>query len=262
MSRRSLKRAASLLLSLALVLTLSMTLFASALSDGAYLVSRSTSYADPETGKTVDGGTDIALGDSMCASITESQALVEQSGGKTYVTIGLGLMSNISNVRIAVQNSGSSYSPVSITKTGSHQRDDDTCNHYRFPMKDPSKRIRVTFYVAPMSRDVTYFVTLNMNSAKPGTGVFKSEMVKTSGSEAATKAASRVTTAAGKVTTKGSVTKANTYSQDLYGEEDDASEARDSSDSFSKVMIGFVIGVVALVLLGIILMIVVAKKRH
>lgn len=34
----------------------------SALNDGAYLVSRSTSYTNPLTGKTEDGGENIALG--------------------------------------------------------------------------------------------------------------------------------------------------------------------------------------------------------
>lgn len=256
------KKLLSIFLAAMMVAALTVTTVASALSDGAYLVSRTTSYADPETGKTVDGGTDVALGDSMCNSITENQALVEQSGGKTFVTLGLGLMSNISNVRIAVQTSGSSYSSVSITKTGSHQRDDDTCNHYRFRMDDPSKRIRVTFYVAPMSRDVTYFVTLNMNSAKAGTGVFKSEMVKASESAAATKAQSNATAKAGSVTTKGAVTKAaNSYSQDLYGTDAEETAAEDDSDGGLGFMKFFVIGVAALVLIGIIAIVIVAKRR-
>ena len=69
-----------------------------AMEDGAYTVGRTTSYANPETGQTVDGGTNIALGDSMCESIVEDSALVEQSQGKTYVTLGIGLMSNVSDV--------------------------------------------------------------------------------------------------------------------------------------------------------------------
>ena len=45
-----------------------------AMEDGAYTVGRTTSYANPETGQTVDGGTNIALGDSMCESIVEDSA--------------------------------------------------------------------------------------------------------------------------------------------------------------------------------------------
>lgn len=80
----------------------------------------------------VDGGTNIALGDSMCASIVEQQALVEQYQGSTYVTLGLGLMSNVSKVRIQIQGADGSYRDVAITQTGSCSRDGDTCNRYRF----------------------------------------------------------------------------------------------------------------------------------
>ena len=55
-----------------------------ALSDGAYLVSRSTSYTNPLTGQTEDGGENIALGESMVSNIVESQLLVEQTNGKYY----------------------------------------------------------------------------------------------------------------------------------------------------------------------------------
>ena len=71
----------------------------SALNDGAYLVSRSTSYTNPLTGKTEDGGENIALGESMVSNIVESQLLVEQTNGKYYITVGLGLASNVSNIR-------------------------------------------------------------------------------------------------------------------------------------------------------------------
>ena len=54
----------------------------SALNDGAYLVSRSTSYTNPLTGKTEDGGENIALGESMVGNIVESKLLVEQTNGK------------------------------------------------------------------------------------------------------------------------------------------------------------------------------------
>ena len=67
-----------------------------ALADGAYIVGRTVSYTNPQTGETVDGGSNIALGESMANSIVENTVLVEKSGGKTYVTMGLGMMSSIS----------------------------------------------------------------------------------------------------------------------------------------------------------------------
>lgn len=149
-----------------------------ALEDGAYTVSRTTSYPNPETGQTADGGTNIALGDSMCSSIVENHVLVEQVNGKTYVTIGIGLMSNVSNVRIQVQTSaGGGYQSVGLTPTGSSTKDGDTCNHYRFEVVSPDLYISPILYVTPMGRDVQFFIKLNTGSATPGTGVFHSLMV-------------------------------------------------------------------------------------
>lgn len=160
--------------------------FASELKDGAYLVSRKTSYVNPDTGKTEDGGTNIALGDSMCASIIEDNMLVEKSQGKTYVTIGVGLMSNIQNVKIKVQDKNGKYRDAKITKTGSCKRDGDTCNHYRFEVYDADKYISPIVYVTPMGRDVQFFVIPDIKSAKEGTGNFVSEMVKKSSNETTT----------------------------------------------------------------------------
>lgn len=152
-----------------------------ALDDGAYTVGRTTSYANPETGKTVDGGTNIALGDSMCAGIVEETALVEQSWGKTYVTLGFGLMSNISNVAVQVQDTDGTYKEVEITKTGSCERDGDRCDHYRFEVVSPDLYISPKLFVDPMGREVQFFVKLDMASASAGTGNFVSEMVKPAG---------------------------------------------------------------------------------
>lgn len=150
---------------------------AHALEDGAYTVGRTTSYVNPDTGETVDGGTNIALGDSMCASIVEETALVEQSNGKTYVTLGLGLMSNISEVRIQLMDADGNFRDAELTQTGSCERDGDTCNHYRFEMSENDKYISPIIYVTPMGRDVQFFVTLDLDSAQPGTGNFVSEML-------------------------------------------------------------------------------------
>lgn len=150
---------------------------AHALEDGAYTVGRTTSYVNPDTGETVDGGTNIALGDSMCASIVEETALVEQSNGKTYVTLGLGLMSNISEVRIQLMGADGNFRDAELTQTGSCERDGDTCNHYRFEMTGNDKYISPIIYVTPMGRDVQFFVTLDLDSAQPGTGNFVSEML-------------------------------------------------------------------------------------
>lgn len=150
-----------------------------ALSDGAYTVGRKTSYVNPETGSTVDGGTNITLGQSMCESIVEDHLLVEQVQGKVYMTIGIGLMSNVERVRIQVKGESGAYQDVDITQTGSCQRSGDICHHYRFQVPSLNTTISPILYVTPMGRDVQFFVIPDISSAQAGTGNFTSEMVVT-----------------------------------------------------------------------------------
>ena len=148
-----------------------------ALSDGAYLVSRSTSYTNPLTGQTEDGGENIALGESMVSNIVESQLLVEQTNGKYYITVGLGLASNVSNIRFKVMNSSGSMSSVSATKTGSSSANGDTVNHYRLQVSSLDLYIIPIMYVNPMGRDVQFFIKPNISSAIVGTGIYSSQMI-------------------------------------------------------------------------------------
>ena len=148
-----------------------------ALSDGAYLVSRSTSYTNPLTGQTEDGGENIALGESMVSNIVESQLLVEQTNGKYYITVGLGLASNVSNIRFKVMNSSGSMSSVSATKTGSSSANGDTVNHYRLQVSSLDLYISPIMYVNPMGRDVQFFIKPNISSAIVGTGIYNSQMI-------------------------------------------------------------------------------------
>lgn len=209
-----------------------------ALEDGAYTIGRETSYVNPETGETVDGGTNIALGDSMCASIVEDKMLVEQSGGKTYITIGIGLMSNIENVRIQVENENGEYENVDITKTGSCERDSDTCNHYRFEVPSAKSRISPIIYVTPMGRDVQFFVIPDVDSAKTGSGNFVSEMVtkKTETTQAETQSQTETQT---KITTTQITTQLTTEITTEVSVTDDTENKKSSSTLY--VVIGVIV---------------------
>lgn len=150
-----------------------------ALDDGAYLMGCSSSYANPLTGQIEDGGTNIALGDSMIASILEDQLLLEKVGGKIYITVGLGLSSQVSNVRMKVMDSKGNMSSRSVTVTGSSQANGDTVKHYRIQVDSLSQYISPMMYVDAMGRDVQFFITLNSSSISAGTGIYTSQMVKT-----------------------------------------------------------------------------------
>ena len=150
-----------------------------ALDDGAYLMGCSSSYANPLTGQIEDGGTNIALGDSMIASILEDQLLLEKVGGKIYITVGLGLSSQVSNVRMKVMDSKGNMSSRSVAVTGSSQANGDAVKHYRIQVDSLSQYISPMMYVDAMGRDVQFFITLNSSSISAGTGIYTSQMVKT-----------------------------------------------------------------------------------
>lgn len=236
-----------------IILTASFPAYASELKDGAYTVGGETSYVNPETGETEDGGTNIALGDSMCASIVDNRLLVEKTDGKTYVTIGIGLMSNIEDVRIRVKDSGGKYRDAEITKTGSCQRDNDTCNHYRFEVYSADEYISPIIYVTPMGRDVQFFIMPDISSAEEGTGNFVSEMIKETTTAGTTKAA---------VTEKTTVAETSAIETTVSETEADAAgDAVVSQDKNSSKAGWIVSGVVAAVVIASCTLYFVKKKQ-
>ena len=118
-----------------------------------------------------------SLGESMVGNIVENQLLVEQTNGKYYITVGLGLASNVSNVRFKVMTSSGSMSSVSATKTGSSSANGDTVNHYRLQVSSLDLYISPIMYVTPMGRDVQFFIKPNISSAIAGTGIYNSQMI-------------------------------------------------------------------------------------
>lgn len=214
----------------AFVAAISMPVYA--MEDGAYTVGRSTSYANPQTGETVDGGTNIALGDSMCASIVEGSALVEQYQGSTYVTLGIGLMSNITSVRFQIQGADGSYREVAATQTGSCQRDGDTCNHYRIQVDSADLYISPILYVVPMGRDVQFFVKLDTGSATPGSGNFVSEMIPAAPASTAAESAAETSAAASAKASEGNAaTSNNSNTSVVTSETKDAASQKTDEDT-------------------------------
>ena len=144
---------------------------AKALTDGVYVAPVSVDYRNPETGVIEDGGSEqnYQLGLSMCQCFVGLQALIEVEIGKTYVTLRFSLMSNINGVSISTQSSpgGSYYSTSATSLNPGNDRAD-----YRFEVTDPSYYISPSMYVVPMSRNVKFFVKVNVNSAVAGSGDF------------------------------------------------------------------------------------------
>lgn len=147
-------------------------------TNGVYLAPASAHYVNPETGIIVDGGSNEALGTSMCQAIVDVDALVEVADEKTYVTVGLGLDSNISSVQILVQTEAGKdeYTEAEAVETGRYEKDNDDCVQYRFEVYDAQFLISPVLFVEAMGRSVQFFIQLDMEQAQPGTGNYLSEM--------------------------------------------------------------------------------------
>lgn len=164
-----------IVLTLITILTLVITIKpAFALDDGAYLVGRSTSYVNPHTGSPEDGGTNIALGESMCSNIISSQLLLEQTGGKYYLTFEINLADNISSYSFKIMNSSGSFRNASASELSTST---SNAKRFRIQVNSPSEYISPIIYVVPMGRNVQFFFQADVNSATPGTGMYESQMV-------------------------------------------------------------------------------------
>lgn len=141
--------------------------------NGTYSVMNSTSYVNPDTGKTEDGGTDLSIGEPMARSLTQKIMLYEVDGDKQYLTIRIGLSSYIRDMRISVlntENKDSGYQPVPFDVVKTNKETDTT--EYKIEADSLKVRIRLTFYVSPMKRDVIFFVTPDASTAAADNGDF------------------------------------------------------------------------------------------
>lgn len=124
-----------------------------------YIATTQAHYVHPVTGEVADSGNNEAIGQPMTENITNSKALVEQTdSGSMYATLRLSMMDSISNVRFSTQEwGGDGWNLVSSTVMQENVGGDYTSD-FRFAIPSESVVIKVEFYVAPMGRDISYFV--------------------------------------------------------------------------------------------------------
>ncbi|WP_462273752.1 heme-binding Shp domain-containing protein [Filifactor alocis] len=138
------------------IIALMIPSFSFGLDKGTYSVKNETSYANPKTGKTEDGGTQIALGDSMSRSLLGEYFLVDvQSKKKKYMTIRVGLQQYVTDIKVYVKNSKGEYKEVKI-KEKAHDKKKDT-KDYKFAISSDYPELKIKVYVEPMERDVIFF---------------------------------------------------------------------------------------------------------
>lgn len=151
-----------------------MTLNVWAVEEGSYIISNKTHYVNPDTEVSDDGG-DVSIGEGMCRNTVYPQSYYEFKDGKHYVTLRIKMISFIENIRIKVQTekgNENSYKAVEYTAAGQNTEENTKDFHFEIPAADVL--IKPTFFVGPMNRDVTFFVSLDMETAKKDDGEFSS----------------------------------------------------------------------------------------
>lgn len=136
-----------------------------AIENGTYTMDTVTYYLNPDTGKTDDGGTGNAeLGEGMCRSAVYEKAVVEQTDDGAVITMRMLLYSNLSNIRLAVQESPKgAYKDIkySILKESSSTDSADI----KFTAPNADSLVQVKMYVAPMGRDVCFYMNCDTSTA-------------------------------------------------------------------------------------------------
>lgn len=157
------------------IVTTALSVNAFALENGTYTMNTITHYLNPDTGKTDDGGTgNVELGEGMCRSSIYEKAVVEQTDSGAVITMRMLLYSNLSDIRLAVrENPKDEYTDIkySIVKESSSADSADI----KFTMPSAESYIRVKMYVAPMGRDVCFYVKLDTSTAAISDGSIKEE---------------------------------------------------------------------------------------
>lgn len=148
-----------------------------ALDNGTYEMATVTSYVNPDTGMTDDGGTgNIELGNGMCRSALYEKAIVEQKDSGVIITLRMQLYSNLSNIRFAVQQAPKGeYKDIqySIIKESASSNSADI----QIEAPNADSYVQVKMYVGPMGRDVCFYWNCDTSTAVSSDGAMAEEAV-------------------------------------------------------------------------------------
>lgn len=172
------KKTAQKILAIFFVLMFILPSVSFGLDKGLYSMKNETSYANPATGKTEDGGTQIAIGDGMCRTALGEYFLLDvKSKKQKYLTIRMGLQHFVRDVKIFVKNSKGEYKEVKFKEKGEDK--EKHTKDYKFAVSNDYPEIKVKMYVEPMGRDVIFFAKGLKDESKKGEDNFKKQEVAT-----------------------------------------------------------------------------------
>ena len=145
------------------------------LSDGAYLIEAKTSYVNPDTGKTADGGKDSPVGKIMCERYVGKEMLLEKTKGQYYLTFSMTGTASLQEFKVEIVGKDGAFRTVDYQMTYTNEETEET--HYRVQMQADDRYISPSFLVEAMHKHVQFFITPNTQNAVQGTGTFQSEML-------------------------------------------------------------------------------------
>lgn len=166
---KNLRRTWICLISVFMVMALSLS-FSFAESAGTYTTSVSPQYRNPLTGAIEDSGGDSKedLGQSMAQSTVSSVGLVEiDASGNVYATYRINNASAMSSISFSTSAGGVFYG-VSAVNTNTVGNSAD----YRIKVPYAGAPVKCAIYIAPMGREVIFFMT--SAGLTPGQGDFVS----------------------------------------------------------------------------------------
>ena len=166
---KNLRRTWICLISVFVVMVLSLS-FSFAESAGTYTTSVSPQYRNPLTGAIEDSGGEEkeALGQGMAQSTVSGVGLVEiDASGNVYATYRINNASAMSSISFSTSAGGGFYGVSAVnTKSAGNSAD------YRIRVPYAGAPVKCALYVAPMGREVIFFMT--SAGLTPGQGDFVS----------------------------------------------------------------------------------------
>lgn len=193
-------------------------------------------YSHPVTGEIEDSGGEAsyATGQGMVEGAVYGSGLMEVTdSGNYYLTIRMSLIDYTSNHSFSVQNVGDSgWSGTGIAVTGNGSDSNGSTSDICMQVPSENCIVRVSMYVSPMGRDVTFYLYPSDYSEGNSVGMNPAFVTETASAQdsGSTESVSNGTLDTG----SGEETETSQESENQSGEETEAEESTEGNETGSQ----------------------------
>lgn len=115
-----------------------------------------------------------AIGDGMSRSILGKYALLDNTGKTKMLTVKMGMTDSTKDYKIYVKNTkDNKYKEVKFTVAKEDKKKKTKDLKFEVPVNDPY--IKISTYVNPMGRSITFFAQMTSNDANEGSKEFDNQ---------------------------------------------------------------------------------------